>query len=93
MLLMNVTCDLNNSIESVAESVILTLVFLKGMPSVHWDTFHPHESFGCHYWFDIFKQDTLLKLIIFVTFVLVSFVKGFGEQNSTGDLLLNMNSC
>ena len=34
-LLMNVTCDLNNFIKSVAESVNLTLDFFKGMPSVN----------------------------------------------------------
>ena len=32
---MNVTCDLNNFIKSVAERFILTLVFLKDMPSVN----------------------------------------------------------
>ena len=36
---MNVTCDLNNFIKSVAESVNLTLDFFKGMPNVNWDTF------------------------------------------------------
>ena len=34
-LFMNVTCNLNNFINSVAESVSLTLVFLKGMASVN----------------------------------------------------------
>ena len=36
-LFMNVTWNLNNFINSVAESIILTLVFLKGMASVNWD--------------------------------------------------------